>query len=80
VLAVVGFGLGVAFLAFVWFPHSAIEWFISSLVPGVLAFRLGQVASGYSPPPAFGIAAGVWAALFWVPIGVEIGKQVGVLT
>ena len=76
---VVGFAAGVGFLALVWFPHSIVEWFIASLVPGLIAGRLAIVPEGHSPSRAFGVFAGLWVALFFVPIAVAIGQQVGVL-
>ncbi len=75
----VGFGGGLAVLALLWFPHSVVEWFVASLVPGVIAFRLAAVPPGYSPPRAFGIFAGLWAALFWVPVVVFLGQQLGLI-
>lgn len=75
----VGFAVGVGILALVWFPHSIVEWFIASLIPGAIAFRMVSVPEGYSPPRAFGLFAGLWAALFWIPLGVAILLQLGVL-
>lgn len=44
----VGFGAGLAVLAFYWFPHSLVAWLVASLVPGVIAFRLASAPRGYS--------------------------------
>lgn len=76
----VGFGAGLAVLAVVWFPHSLAEWFVASLVPGFIASRLASVPPGYSPPRAFGVFAGAWAALFWVPVVVFVGQQLGLMS
>ena len=69
----IGFVAGVVILAAVWFPHSVVLWFVVSAVPGFVAYRLAQVPEGYSPSRGFGIFAGLWASLFWLPILVAIG-------
>jgi len=79
VFGLFGFAVGVVILALVWSPHSIPEWFIASLIPGAVAYKLGSVPEDYSPPRAFGIFAGLWAALFWLPIGVAIVQQLGLI-
>ena len=74
----IGFCLGLALLAFVWFPPDFLAWFVSSLVPGAMAVRFAQVPPGYSPSRAFGVMAGMWAAFFWIPLAVVGAHVVGI--
>ena len=67
-----GFVGGAAIPWLVWFPADVVAGFIESLMPGAVAHGLGRVPLGYSPGPAFGIAAGIWAALFWIPPTVSL--------
>jgi len=78
-LPIVGAAMGAAFMAFVWYPHSIVEWFVASLVPAAVAYGLGRVPEGFRPPPAAGIAAGIWLALFWIPVIVTAGHVLGIL-
>lgn len=75
----IGLAIGAALFAFLWFPHWIFEWFIASLVPGVIAFRFGMVPDGYSPPRISGVFAGLWFILFWVPLALGAGRLLGVL-
>ena len=74
----IGFGMGVAVLALVWFPADVFTWFVASLVPGAVAAKLAQVPAGYSPPRAFGAFAGLWAALFWIPLAIYAAHFLGI--
>ncbi len=76
----VGFVGGAAILWLVWFPADVVAWFIGSLIPGAIAYRLGRVPPDYSPAPAFGIAAGLWAALFWIPPVVALASAIGLVS
>jgi hypothetical protein len=74
----VGFGIGFVILWRVWFPGDVLSWFVVSLLPGFVAYRLMQVPPGWQAPRATGLFLGLWAALFCMPIVVYLARLIGV--
>jgi hypothetical protein len=74
---IVGVVVGVAAMALI--TAGPAVWWIASLVPGFIAFRLRQVPEGYSPGLMTGFFVGIWVVWFWGPILVVIARFIGLL-
>ncbi|MGO9178973.1 MAG: hypothetical protein ACLQBX_13560 [Candidatus Limnocylindrales bacterium] len=72
-------GIVVGIVAVFLVPAGPAVWWVVSLVPGFIAFRLWQVPEGYSPARATGFVEGIWAVWFWGSIIVALVRLIGLL-